>query len=139
MSQVISDSNQAGHDVPSPEHALEMLQHLFDSASAETLDDRRMEERAYVFNRLVLQKVDEDLTPVGASIQAMSRDVSSSGLGWISTIPLVGPLIKVTMFHEDEERSVIIKMAHQRKIGPVFVAGGSVVVNFSELSEQLPE
>ncbi|WP_146520207.1 hypothetical protein [Stieleria varia] len=84
-----------------------------------------------MFKPIMLQPLADDLQPAGEPIQALSRDVTISGIGWISTVPVSDQYLSIDLFPDTHEsRCVIVRVAHQLQSGPLYLGGGAVVVDW---------
>ena len=112
------------HQQPSParphfihERAV-MLTNLFSSVrrilGLSAGEDRRRYRRHKRCTLLTLQELDDDLSAIGQTKWAMSRDVNDHGIGFVAAEPIASNYIRVTIV--EDKSSAIGQIRHSRPL-----------------------
>ena len=89
--------------------------------------ERRNDARTPRSVSLEIQPLNMDFQPDGESFYALSRDVSSNGLGFVNSDPLSHEYIRIGM-PEQTEATIIAKVRYNLSVGvgyPLFLVGVS--------------
>ena len=87
-------------------------------------NERRSEKRIAVALPARMQQVDSELTPIGQSFEAATRDMSVEGLGVIVDTYLVkGRRFTVTLQVDDQQPCLLVETLWCMPMGPYFYAG----------------
>ena len=91
--------------------------------------DKRHETRARVLVPLLVTEVDEDGRARAAPFGVMSRDVSSDGLGLISTQEVTSDFLRVVAQTPDDGEWLVcvVRVSRCRPIGLFFDIGGEIL------------
>ena len=79
--------------------------------------------------------VDEDFRSLGEPVQAMTRNISTTGIALISSAPLAGKLLAVDLSDAGDRRiQMVMRVLRNRPIGQFFETAGPFVTRFKNVS-----
>lgn len=94
------------------------------NATAENTGKRRKRRREPRSISLRIQPLDLDFCSDGEPFWAVSRDISSGGLGFVNNEPIQHEFVRIGLF--DETATMIARVCHSTSIGvkyPLFLVG----------------
>lgn len=94
------------------------------NASEQDTGNRRKRRRAPRSVSLRIQPLDLDFCPDGDPFWAVSRDISSVGLGFLNGEPLQHEFVRIGLF--DQTATMIARVCHSTSIGvkyPLYLVG----------------
>jgi len=94
------------------------------NASEQNIGKRRKSRREPRSISLRIQPLDLDFCPDGEPFWAVSRDISSGGLGFVNSEPLQHEFVRIGLF--DQAATMIARVCHSTSIGvkyPLFLVG----------------
>ncbi len=95
--------------------------------------ERRGAKRYDIMIAADVLAVDRTFQPLGEPVQAMTRNISTTGIALISSRPLEGKLLAVGMNDEaGRPIQMVIRVLRSRKIGEFFETAGPFVTRFKD-------
>jgi hypothetical protein len=97
--------------------------------------DRRSEMRHLLVVNVLVQPLDENSRPAGESFYAVTRDISTEGVGLIAAEPIPHGLVALQIHFDHEDIAIIAEVKWSTPMGP-FEAGGCRFLRKLPLDEQ---
>lgn len=97
--------------------------------------ERRSEKRCLMAIPVLVQPVDEQCNAVGSPFVAMTRDISSRGIGLVHTGPIEHEILALRMWLAGKEVDRVAAVVWCRALGPFYYAGANFVSKFGESPE----
>ena len=113
-----------------PEKILEFVNYIFSQLQSGKQNDERVDDRKQAFLPVTLQPLDAKEYPICDPIEAITRDISVGGLGFISPEEVMGEKLMV-VFQSGRATALIIDVSYQLKRGPFYLIGGEFAVDWS--------
>ena len=118
-----------------PEVIFETINWALDRAQSHNFADRRISERTTVHLPVVIQPIDSNCHPVGEPFEAITRDVSVGGMGFVTTAELTCEQILVRFTSDDKSTTLVLDVHYCNQIGPFFFVGASFCADWSSEEE----
>jgi hypothetical protein len=90
-------------------------------------DERRTEQRVMIAMPVIVQAVDEQLTPIGHPQPMVVRDVTPKGLGLVHEQPFDFERIVVRLSYPEEGTLLAAEVRWNKAMGPFYHLGCEVV------------
>lgn len=100
-------------------------------------EDRRIEERHRVAISVTGMPVDDNMQPAAEAFEAVTRDISRSGLALFHSQPVTTKFLAVQLIDLDGHQfEAVVQVLRCRPIGPVFEIAGRFVTIVHEAPEK---
>ncbi|NND99871.1 MAG: hypothetical protein HKN47_21330 [Pirellulaceae bacterium] len=124
--------------LPHPESTFAAINNILKHVEAPRVREQRISERQQILQPISVQSLDDQFQPVGTPFEALSRDVSVSGVGFFSIEPVDARFIKITFDCCDDinDNSFFAEVMHQSPRGPVSIVGCKILANWNADSDE---
>ena len=111
------------------ETAIGFFQQVSDEFSIYAGEDRRTECRQRIMIPVLATPFDEEKRPTSDAFHAITRDLSESGIGLLSTRPVREKFLAILAqsMSTEEDMLVLIEITRCRRVGHYYDIGGSIV------------
>lgn len=115
----------------SPEDIFALVQEIMLQQDYDHELDQRICERQPLFQPVVLQFTDAELSPLGNEISAITKDISVGGLGLIAPQAALGPNVIVNFQNNSNSFPILLEIRHCHHIGAFYLMGGQFCADWS--------
>ena len=99
-------------------------EYLLDDELREANEEKRSEKRVNITLPVILTPLDDDFWPMDYRVHAVTRDLSTEGVGLVCNTPIAAKFISVTFQHATGESvRVIAKILRTEEVGHYFRFG----------------
>ncbi len=119
--------------LPDPETTLLTLQRILEYAEKDDHTERRLSVRKAVLQPILIQPLTDDHQPCQTPFQGISRDVSHSGIGFLSPQEIESRFLAIQFQYcssEPVRDTVYVELVHSRLCGPMHICGSRIITNW---------
>lgn len=118
--------------LPDPETTLLTLQRILEYAEKDDHAERRLSVREAVFQPILIQPLTDDHQPCQTQFQGISRDVSHSGIGFLSPQNIETPFLSIQFqcCNDPGRNAVYVELVHSRLCGPMYICGSRIITDW---------
>ena len=121
----------------SPEVAHKVVENVRGLVCQDLVNSARRSDRFLIAEPVTVQPLNDRFEPAAFECSALTRDISSTGVGLICLKQFDLPFLRVTFNNCDKAtgNSLILKIVHETPRGAVFLLGGSIAIDWDLADE----